>query len=231
MQSSSVFGKKKGMAPTQLFLPVSEIRDSLLVLKNGGVRAVLQVSSVNFNLKSEQEQKSLIYGYQGFLNLLEFPVQILARSKKLDIDAYADRFSHIAKNHTNLLLKEVTENYVEYIKKLVEYSDIMEKVFYVIIPYDPLRNRKRGAFTLLFDALSPQDSIQKIRQRKSEFESLKKGVMKRVDLVHTGLENIGLSSHQLETPGLTELLYQSFNPITSRNQKMIELENQMLLNV
>lgn len=229
--STSVKGKKAGLAATQTFLPIGEIRDSTLVLKNGGLRAVIQVSSVNFNLKSENEQNSLIYAFQSFLNTMEFPIQIVARSKKLDVDAYTESFFTIAKKHTNPLMQKITNEYAQYVKKLVEYADIMEKQFYCVVPYDPIRARDKGMFSIFFDALNPQDQVSSIKKRHLEFDSLKKGLSQRLDIVQNGLEGMGLNAKQLNTSELVELYYQSFNPITSRNQKSIDLEKENLVNI
>ena len=111
--SSKTSATKNHLPPTQLFLPLSEIRDSIVVLKNGGLRAVMQVSAVNFNLKSEEEQQALVYSYQSFLNTLNFEVQIVIRSKKLDIDAYIDSFEIIAKNHESSLMKNLTNEFIK----------------------------------------------------------------------------------------------------------------------
>ncbi|HPO05704.1 MAG TPA: hypothetical protein PLQ36_01200 [Candidatus Gracilibacteria bacterium] len=219
------------LAPTQIFLPISEIRDSTVVLKTGGLRAILQVSAVNFNLKSEEEQNALIYAFQSFLNLLDFPIQILVRSKKLDVDYYIESFGNIAKNQDNQLLKKLTLEYIDYIKKLVEYADIMEKKFYVVIPYDPIRSRNRGMFAIFWDNLHPRDEVSQIRQRHFEFDSLKKGLNNRIDTIRTGLENCSLKVEQLNTPKLVELYYQSFNPVTARHQKVSDLEQTTLLNI
>jgi type IV secretory pathway VirB4 component len=229
--TKSIKGKKAGLAPTQLFLPISEIRDSITVLKNGGLRAVLQVSSINFNLKSEDEQHALVYSYQSFLNTLDFPIQIVVRSKKLDIDYYVDSFETIAKNQEKPLLKKLTNEYVEYIKKLVEYADIMEKQFYVVIPYDPIRSRNRGMISVFLETIKPQDTASQIKQRHYEFDSLKKGLNPRLETVQTGLESCGLAVEQLNTPKLVELFYQSFNPLVSRNQKIENIEDETLLNI
>ncbi len=228
---SSIKGKKSGLAPAQVFLQIAEIRDSLVVLKNGGLRAVIQVSPVNFNLKSKEEQNALIYAYQGFLNTIDFPFQILVRSKKLDIDHYIESFEKTAKNQENRLLKNVSFEYLEYVKKLVEYADIMEKVFYVVIPYDPIRSRNRGMFSIFWEAIHPKDDVGNIRQRHYEFSSLKKGIGARVDTVMSALGSCGLNVEQLTTPKLVELFYQSYNPITSQNQKVDDVENEMLVNI
>lgn len=225
MNDKTVRQKKHGkQVSTQLYLPFAEIRDNVVVLKNGGMRAILETSSVNFYLKSEPEQNAIIYAYQNFLNTLEFPVQILVKSKKLDIDKYLDNLSDIGEQQSNPLLKKQAFEYVSYVKKLVEYADIMEKKFYVIVPFDPLRAKKSNIFSKFLDWLSPQDSIAKIRQRHREFYSFKKVLSQRVNLVKAGIEQCGLRVDQLVTKEIIELLYNTYNPVTSRNEKIKDTE-------
>jgi hypothetical protein len=212
-------GNKKGFSSVQNFLPISEIREGVVVLKNGGVRAVLKVSSVNFYLKSEEEQNSLIYAFQSFLNILDFPVQIMCRSKKLDIDYYLHSFETIIKNQPSQLMKNLTQDYLDYVKKLVEYADIMEKQFFIVIPYDPVRIRNRGVFSIFMENFKSKDDLSSIRQKHYEFDALKKGLMQRVENIKTGINNLGLKNELLETPELVELYYQSFHPFYSQNQK------------
>ncbi len=212
---------------TQTHLRIAEIRENVVVLKNGGMRAVLKASSINFNLKSEQEQNSIIYAYQNFLNSLEFPIQILVRSKKLDIDEYIDSVKKLGDKQENKLLQEQTYEYAQYIKRLVEYADIMEKEFYIIIPYDPGRTETPESTKKIysfFQHLAPKDSYSDIKRRRSEFNNLKKGLMQRINVVQSELENCGLKIDQLDTPALIELFYESYNPMTSRNQKLKDLE-------
>ncbi|MBI5414098.1 hypothetical protein HZA38_01130 [Candidatus Peregrinibacteria bacterium] len=231
MNDTSVRNKKNTgtMHSSALYLPIAEIKDGVVVLKNGGVRAVLQTSSVNFNLKSEAEQNSLIYAYQGFLNTLEFPIQVLVRSRKLDIDHYLDKLKDIATKQQNHLLQKQTLEYHDYIKKLVEYADIMEKKFFVIVPYDPFRSQNKGIIRKFLDYISPEDSFPKIRERHREFENQKKGLIQRVNVVKVGLENCNLQVEQLSTQQLVELFYQIYNPELSRNQKISEVENYDIL--
>lgn len=218
-------------ASTQTMLPMGEIRDGFIMLKNGGIRAVLQTSAVNFALKSEEEQNALIFAYQGFLNLLDFPVQIVIRSRKLDIDKYVESLKEIGEKQMNPLLKKQTLEYAEYIKRLVEYADIMEKNFYVVIPADPFRSKEKGMFQRFFDSLNPNDDVSKIRTRHSEFEDLKKEIQPRISTVKSGLEQCGLRAEQLDTHQLVELLYQIYNPVTSRNEKLESLDKTNLLQV
>ena len=122
--------------PTQSFLKVSEIRDSTIIMQDGTLRAVLVVSSTNFDLKSEEEQNALIYGYQRFLNSLEHHVQILLQSRKMDIAEYTGKLKGMMERQTNELLRMQTSEYIEFINRLVESANVMNKSFYVIVPYE-----------------------------------------------------------------------------------------------
>ncbi len=218
---STVKNAKKTVASsTQMHLSVAEIRDNLAILKNGGLRAVLKTSSVNVHLKSEEEQNSIIYGYQNFLNSLEFPIQIVVRSKKLDLDNYLDSLEDIADKQENKLLKEQTLDYMDYIKRLIEYADIMQKEFYVIVPYDPPRAKKVTMVQKFMQFMSSRDNITDLRQRHREFETLRKGLMQRLNIVKSGLQNAGLKADPLTTPELVTLFYECYNPRTSRLQKI-----------
>lgn len=221
--------KVNATASTQRFLPVAEIRDNTVVLKNGGVRMIFKTSSVNFNLKSADEQNALIYGYQGFLNTLEFPVQIVVRSRKLDIDSYVETLKGIAKTQDSALMKRQTIEYMEYIKKLVEYADIMEKNFYVVVPHDPLRSENMGTFKKFQQYISPQDSLANIRLRHREFDKLRKVLAERGNIVRAGLEGCGLQVSELTTNEIVELFYQIYNPTTSRYQRLHNLSGENLL--
>lgn len=217
--------QKKGSpaASTQLYLNIAEIKDNIIVLKNGGLRAILQTSSVNFNLKSEEEQNSIIYSYQSFLNSMDFPIQISIQSRKLDIDKYIENVKEKAMEHESQLLKQQTLEYADYIRKLIEYADIMETNFYVTVPYDPYRSTKLNIFAKFMQSISAQDSIDNIKSRHREFEELKKHLMERVNAVKTGLEGCNLRAVQLTTPQLVEMFYRIYNPITSRNEKIEDL--------
>ena len=217
--------KKNPLQSTQIFLKISEIRENTLVLKNGGIRSILKVSSINFNLKSEEEQNAIIYSYQNFLNTLEFPIQIVVRSKKLDVDDYLDTIKEKGEQQKNKLLQEQTYEYIEYISKLVEYADIMEKEFYVIIPYNPYRSEKLNIFQKFFQNIHPKDTYNEIKRKHKEFEQLKKKLKQRVNSVKIGLENAGLKTEELTTNQLIELFYNIYNPIISRFQKSKNIIN------
>lgn len=225
-QEDSVRQSKKKLAQnasTQTFLKIAEIRDNTVTLKNGGVRAVIKVSSINFNLKSEEEQNAIIYSYQGFLNTLDFPVQILIKSRKLDIDDYLDKLREKGEKQQNALLKEHTFEYIEYIAKLVEYADVMEKEFYVIVPYDPFRAQKPNILQKFFASMNPKDSYSELKKRHKEFSELKKKLTQRISSVKVGLQNCGLQVEQLNTQKLIELFYKAYNPTIARYQKIKDL--------
>jgi len=216
-------GNQKNSA-TQKFLPIAEIHDNTVVLKNGGLRAVMQTTSVNFNLKSEEEQNSLIMGYQTFLNSLEFPIQILVRSKKLDIDNYVNSLETIKERQQNPLLKQQTAEYQEYIEKLIEYADIMEKKFYVVVPVDAASGTKISFIDRFMEHVMPSDSVAKLRQRQKSFKDLRRKLTQRTNQVEQALMAINIRTTELNTKQLIELFYQSYNPITSRQEKLTNLE-------
>ena len=207
-------------AATQLHLRIAEIRDNTVVLKNGGLRSVIKVSSLNFNLKSEAEQNAIIYSYQAFLNTLEFPIQIVIRSRKLDLDVYIEKLKGIAEKQANSLLQRQTYEYVDYIQRLIEYADIMEKEFYVVVPTDPPRAQSQNFIEKFWGRMNPADTVGSITHRHQEFEQLKKTLNQRVTTISSALENCGLKTQELTTSELIALFYQIYNPLTSRNEKV-----------
>ena len=229
-QESVKQAQKSPASSTQTFLKIAEIKNDTVVLKNGGLRGVLKVSSINFNLKSEDEQNAIIYSYQGFLNTLEYPIQIVIRSKKLDIDDYLEDLKKVGDNQTNQLLQQQTYEYIEYVSKLVEYADIMEKEFFVVVPYDPFRAQKLNIFQKFFQNMNPKDNYTEVKRRHEEFAELKKKLSSRINTVKVGLENCGLQVEELDTKALIELYYQSYNPTASRYQKLDELEETQIKN-
>lgn len=216
--------KKTPAQSTQLHMRIAEIRDNMVLLKNGGIRAIFKVSSVNFHLKSEQEQNALIYGYQSFLNTLEFPVQIVIQSRKLDLDKYLDQLKGIAQKQTNPLLQKQTYEYIDFMNRLIEYADIMDKQFLVVVPYNPMRSESPGLIATLMSHLRGKDTYAEVKRRHAESEQLKKGLAQRTQVIQNGLENMGLKVEQLQTQELIELFYEFYNPLTARNQKIEKLD-------
>jgi hypothetical protein len=211
--------KKSSLVSTQRFLPIAEIHHDTVALKTGGLRAVLQVEAINFNLKSETEQQGIISGYQAFVNTLNFPLQIVIRSSRMNIDPYLKQLRILAEKQNNELLKKQTLSYAEFVEKLVDVAEIMQKRFYVIIPMD--RNvHKANVFTDFMSWLSPDDTTAKMAQRHKDFMGANTALKDRVNLVEVGLQNIGLQSKRLTTRELIELYYQIYNPKTSQEQKL-----------
>lgn len=206
MQSGMMAGGKP-TASTQAYLDIAEIKENTVVMKDGSIRGIVVVSSVNFSLKSGDEQNALISAYQNFLNALEFPVQILMQSRKLDIHAYLDKLSTIMQQQTNELLRLQTQEYIEYVGKLIEFASIMSKTFYVIVP---LTNSsvKVGFLTRLTNLLSPANEIT---LQQADFEKSRQELGQRVNQVIGGLSGMGLKCIALNTEELVELMYNSYN--------------------
>jgi len=123
-------------ASTQRYLPFSQIRDNIIIMKDSSVRVVLKCSTINFLLKSIEEQDAIIISFQRFLNSINFPIQIMIRSTKLDIETYLNKLNSLAIKQTNSMLQSQTYEYIEYLKKLIEVAQIMKKDFYIVVAID-----------------------------------------------------------------------------------------------
>ncbi len=200
--------KKSLGSPTQQFLKLAEIRDDLIVMNDGTLRAVLAVSSTNFDLKSEEEQNALIYSYQRFVNSLEFHIQILVQSRKMDIAEYMSKLKVMAEKQTNELLRMQTQEYIEFIDRLVESANVMNKNFYVIVPYDTSIN---PAAKSLFGKLFGTGKVKEIADREANLATAKKQLDERTNTVSSGLSSSGLRVLRLTTDQLIELVYNSYN--------------------
>ncbi|MDD5041512.1 MAG: hypothetical protein PHX87_04125 [Candidatus Peribacteraceae bacterium] len=211
-------------AATQRFLPIAEIRNDTVVLKNGGLRAVLAVEALNFNLKSETEQKGIIAGYQSFVNTIDFPLQIVIRSTKINIDPYIQQLRVRANEQPNELLRDQTVEYANFIERIVEAADIMQKRFYVVVPLDDHPKRKSMIATFL-EWIGIDDSTSKALARHQMFEKRVSPLRDRINLVEAGLNSIGLTTRRLTTRELLELYYQVYNPGTSQEQKLNQISD------
>lgn len=220
MQSKKLAGAKPSQA-TQKYLDISEITDDAVILKDGSLRGVLLVSSMNFALKSEDEQNATIAGYVSFINSLGFPIQIVIQSRKLNIDDYIEKLKVMEKEQTNELLKMQTTEYRMYVSELIELGEIMSKRFYVIVPFNPFIAKQKKFFTRLKEALSPAALVSLKRKR---FLERRKTLMQRVDLVSSSLSSMGLNAVMLTTQNLIELYYNSYNPKTAEQEKIVEVE-------
>ncbi len=216
---------QKAAAPahpsTLRYLDIAGIRQDTVIMNDGNLRSVIMVSSINFALKNEDEQNAIISAYVSFLNNINFPLQIVIQSRELDIETYLSQLRQKEKEQTNELLKMQITEYISYIKELVSLSKIMNKRFYVIVPYNPQSDKKKGFFTRLTETFSP---AQLIKMKEDRFLRLRKELSRRVDTVISGLSSIGLNTIELDTQSLIELYYNTYNPVTSANEKMAETE-------
>lgn len=217
---------------TQRYLPFSEIRDNLIMMKDGSSRMALRVHAMNFNLKSTEEQDAILISYQRFLNSLNFPIQIVVRSLKVDIEAYINRLKNLALKQQNALLQEQTYKYIDFLMNLVDLAQIMKKEFYIIIPFDFESNesvRKTdmfGIFRSFWSALSQEESIADIRGNRIRLEKLKKGNFERLSTAKMSLEAIGLKAEPLNKEELIKLIYNYYNPrLRTENNLKADTEN------
>lgn len=192
---------------TQKYLDISAIKDNTIIMKDGSLRAVLVVSSTNFALKSEEEQNAVVDAYQNFLNSLDFHIQILMHSRILDINRYLIKLKDLSMVQTNELLRIQTNDYIEYVGKLVQYANIMSKTFYAIVPYSTEQG-KEGMMSKIKKVFNP---ITDITLSEQGFETGKARLLERVAHVSAGLGGAGLRSIMLNTAELLQLLYQSYN--------------------
>lgn len=214
---------KGGNVPsTQQFLPFAEIRDGVVIMKDGTLRRVMLVSSINFSLKSEDEQKGIIQGYVSFLNTIDFELQIVIQSRKLNIEKYLDMLDSLARNQTNELLKKQTKSYRGFVEKMVEDADIMDKKFFVVVPYSPYSKKKKGFWVRLKEVLS---SASAVRIQQSKFQQYEIELDRRVNRVAAGLSSIGLKSQVLDTQAIIELYYNTYNPVTKQQRRIEDVNN------
>lgn len=209
--------KTKRVVSTQQYLDILEIRDDTVVLKDGTLRAVILVSSINFSLKSEEEQEAVIEAYTQFLNTIDFPLQIIIQSRRLDIEDYLETLKNIEKQQTNELLQVQIKDYRQFVGELVQIADIMTKRFYVVIPYSPKIDRPGKFFSRVVDLFSPTSTIH---LRQKQFEQFRLELFKRVDNTMNALDSAGLKSVILDTQSLIELYYNSYNPETAAQQPL-----------
>ncbi|MCX6745708.1 MAG: hypothetical protein NTX00_01670 [Candidatus Parcubacteria bacterium] len=205
---------------TQRYLDIAEIREDTVILKDGTLRAVILCSSVNFALKSEEEQNGLIYGYIEFLNSLDHPMQIVIQSRKLDIEGYLRRLREAQKVQTNDLLKLQVAGYIDYIKELIEIGEIMTKKFFIIVPYNPLGDMTKSFWTRLKEVFGARKMI---KMKKEKFLDYKEALSLRLNNILSNLRGMGLEAVALDTQSLIELYYIVYNPKTSQNQKLKDI--------
>lgn len=209
--------RSKG-SPTQTLIDIESIRDGVVVLNDGTIRAILMVSSLNFALKSEEEQDAIVYGYQEFLNSLEYPVQVMISSRKTDITPYLELIRERRNAQKNELLRLQMDEYMHFVGELVKDSNIMSKTFFIVVPFALQQSTKEGFFSRIFKGFSAAAGSHKMTEE--ELSHTKAQLFQRVEQVAIGLRGLGLRIVPLQTDELLELFYNMYNPIVSRNQRL-----------
>ena len=198
---------------TQEFVPIKEVREGTIVLKDGGLRAIIAVSSVNLSLKSADEQVATIQSFQSFLNSLDFPIQIVVQSRRLDVRPYLLTLEEKMKEQREPLLKIQTAGYIGFIREFTEAVAIMRKYFYVVIPYDEAAISTKGSGGLFKGLFGGKRSEAERRSAAdASFEEKRTQLDERVSVVSGGLESCGARTERLESEAVIELFYRTFNP-------------------
>jgi hypothetical protein len=213
---------------TQNSLLFSELRDNMVIMNDGSFRAVVACKSINFDLMSSKEREGIEYSYQNFLNSLYFPVQILIRSQRVDIGPYIERLTNIRRDQENMLLNVLTDDYIDFIDTLSQEANIMDKSFYVIIPFWPhgdfavLKRGSKSLFSTIFGGTPKQRTIV---VDHAAYEKAKDEIKNHVDSVMSGLFQLGIKCVQLNTKELGELFYNFYNPDTAVREPLGNFES------
>jgi hypothetical protein len=193
---------------TQDFVPIKEIRDGIVILKDGSMRAIVMVSSVNFALKSSDEQQAIIMQFQNFLNALDFSVQISVQSRQLDIRPYISMLEGRYKNELGDLMKIQIREYIQFVKNFVDQTNIMTKTFFVIIPFSPtIISGQSNPLSNFIGGKKPENT-----KMGDRFEENRTQLEQRIGAISQGLTRCGIRSVQLGTEEIVELFYKTFNP-------------------
>ncbi len=196
-------------SPTQQFVPVKEVRDGIVVMKDDTLATVVLVSSINLSLKSYDEQRATLSQFQSFLNTLDFPVQIVVQSRRYDVRPYIVSLENRLKVQTEPLLRVQTQEYIEFIRSFTEQVNVMRKSFFVVIPYTPAVLNQSSGIGKVFSFFNKK---QTTTDMTANFEEERTQLEQRVSVVEQGLSRLGLRVAQLGTQEVIELLYKTFNP-------------------
>jgi hypothetical protein len=195
---------------TQEFVPIKEVRDGIVVLKNGDLRAIVLANSVNLSLKSDDEQRATILQFQSFLNTLDFSVQISVQSRKLDIRPYLLLLENRMKVQNEPLLKLQTSEYIGFIKNFTETVSIMTKSFFVVVPYTHMAFKTEAKPWTRFFTKRGDEQVK--LEEQVDFEEKRSQLEQRVSVIQQGLSRCGINSAQLGTEEVVEVFYKVFNP-------------------
>lgn len=207
------------MNATQNFVKVQAIKDGVIFVGLNKICAILLVSSINFLLKSKEEQEAIIYGYQDFLNSLDFPIQILVTSRYVNMDKYLKNLEELQKREEQEQMRLQIEEYISFINALTAHSAIFTKNFYIVIPYSSVEQQKGNFFKNFFT--KNKSLAQNITGEN--FLQFKTQLWERVGLVVNGLKRIGLNAVPLNTQECVELLYNAYNPEKKPKQNLPDI--------
>jgi hypothetical protein len=225
MQSSSTTPpkkKKSDLLSTQNHLNFAEVRDGLVIMRDGSLRMIILCSPTNYDLKSGGEKEAIEFAYQGFLNGLHFPIQICIQSRKIDLDGYLDKLDQMLADQSNPLLADLMEDYIYNIRELLNVANIMDKKFFVVVPYYVLEVAKGNVFKQIASTFSkPTD----VTQTDEQFMQRKAELIQRTNMVAQGLASIGVRAAVLKTQEVIELFYGSYNVDESQNQALVNTQD------
>jgi hypothetical protein len=224
---TQVKAPKSNPNSTQNTLKIAEIRDGIVIMDDGSFRAVVMTKSINFDLMSPTERESVEYGYQGFINSLFFPIQIFLRSTRVDLRPYMEKLNKIRMEHENMLLALLMEDYIDFISALTEQVNIMDKRFYVVIPFYPTvdaGNVKGQGKKLFGDLLGFTKNVQQVLVNEADLNKAKTELRNRVQSVLSGLAQVGVQGLPLDTQELIELYYDTYNPDTASRQPIKDFD-------
>ena len=223
-QKAPVSPNREEPTSTQSTLLISELRDNVVIMKDGSFRAVVACKSINFDLMSDMEREGVEYSYQNFLNSLRFTVQILVRSQKVDIGPYIERLSEIRRNNDNMLLGVLMDDYINFIDILSQEANIMDKSFFIVIPYYTSVDAEKALEQTknFFKSFSKSKGPVATRIDRATYDKALSELDNRVDSVMSGLYQIGIHSVRLNTKELAELYYNFNNPDTAVREPLVD---------
>lgn len=206
------------MATTQDFLEFERIRDGIIILKNKGLRAVLMVSSLNFVLKSTEEQNAILYQFQSFLNSLDFSCQILVFSRRLNITGYLDKLSELEKKEDNELLQVQISEYRKFIDQIMKGGSVMQKTFYVVVPFSIGEAQ----------SIKSEKRVPKVALTEDLFQRAKNQLLQRIEFIILGLRSCSLEAVPLNSLEIAELLWSVYHPTEAERGYYPEMPSELI---
>ena len=226
----TVSSKKSASNSTQNLLKIAEIRDGIAIMNDASYRAVIMCKAINFDLMSQKEQEAVEFSYQGFLNSLYFPIQIFVDSELVDLSLYVDKLQKLKAEHDNMLLSMLMDDYIQFIDQISSQTNIMDKDFYVVIPFFPgpelnknITTGSRNFLTGFSDLFGSKE--KHVIVNEADLEAAKNELRNRVQSVIQGLQQCGVKGLPLDTQELIELYYNVYNPDTAPSQPLAPIDS------